>query len=223
MPRISVKNELSTVQFSSGNFLAEICLPFLKSAQNADGGWGFRTGAESRVEPTAWAILALAGLDSQAEIVSGGLRFLRSTQLPDGSWPASPGQTVGCWATSLGVLGAGERCGVAASVGGGTALDLRGLAERFDFRAANDAKDSLAREKEKLFRNKTSRCGAGDGHRTRRAGWNRLRSGFSRWSKRRRSCCRKAQASGEISRDACSTTECVLEADGIAGIRWSME
>src|SRR5579863_291149 len=101
MPRIFVKNELSTVQFSSGNFLAEICLPFLKSAQNADGGWGFRMGAESRVEPTAWTILALAGLDSQAEIVSGGLRFLRSTQLPDGSWPASPGQAVGCWATSL--------------------------------------------------------------------------------------------------------------------------
>lgn len=96
-----MKNEFSPVQSSSANFLGEICLPFLKSTQNADGGWGFRTAAESRVEPTAWAVLALACFDSEPETVTRGVRFLRSTQLPDGSWPASPGQTVGCWATSL--------------------------------------------------------------------------------------------------------------------------
>src|SRR5215469_5373917 len=35
------------------------------------------------------------------QMKQGGIRFLRSTQLPDGSWPAAAGETVGCWATSL--------------------------------------------------------------------------------------------------------------------------
>jgi Prenyltransferase and squalene oxidase repeat len=86
---------------AGASFLAGVCLPFLKSAQNADGGWGFRPCSESRVEPTSWALLALAELEVPAETLAAGFRFLRSTQLPDGSWAASPGQTVGCWATSL--------------------------------------------------------------------------------------------------------------------------
>jgi hypothetical protein len=95
---------------TEANFLASVCLPFLRAAQNRDGGWGFRPGSQSRAEPAAWALLALLGQESTGEtqqaaplneIQQAAFRFLRATQLPDGSWPASPGQNVGCWATSL--------------------------------------------------------------------------------------------------------------------------
>jgi hypothetical protein len=89
------------------NFSEEICLPYLRAAQNPDGGWGFRSGAQSRVEPTAWALIALqqaifapaAGADADA--CERGLRFLADSQLVDGSWPAAPGQTHGAWVSSL--------------------------------------------------------------------------------------------------------------------------
>ena len=80
---------------------AAACVSQLELAQNKDGGWGFRAHHESRVEPTAWALLALQATDSEPEALRAGLLFLRAAQLPDGSWPASPGQTEGCWAASL--------------------------------------------------------------------------------------------------------------------------
>jgi hypothetical protein len=78
-----------------------VCLPLLRRAQNPDGGWGFHPGSSSRAEPTCWALLALAEVDSPTEIREAGFHFLRQTQLPDGSWPASASQNIGCWATSL--------------------------------------------------------------------------------------------------------------------------
>jgi len=39
--------------------LERVCVPFLLGAQNADGGWGFRNGGQSAVEPTSWVLLAL--------------------------------------------------------------------------------------------------------------------------------------------------------------------
>jgi hypothetical protein len=89
------------VPISEDDFLSAVCLAFLKAAQNEDGGWAFREGAQSRVEPTCWALFALRQLESAVDCQSAGLRFLRSTQLRDGSWPASASQTTGCWATSL--------------------------------------------------------------------------------------------------------------------------
>lgn len=76
----------------------------LERTQKADGGWGFHVDAESRVEPTCWALLALlqiAGRDGISERLSRGLQFLKSAQLPNGSWPAVPGQQDGAWVTSL--------------------------------------------------------------------------------------------------------------------------
>jgi len=89
---------------SESVFAAKVCLPFIRNAQNADGGWGFQPGLESRVEPTCWAILALRALESgvsSAEISARGLLFLRKAQLANGSWPASAEVNTGCWVTAL--------------------------------------------------------------------------------------------------------------------------
>ena len=85
-------------------FSEEVCLPYLRAAQNPDGGWGFRSGAQSRMEPTAWALIALDHAFSSHvanEATARGLRFLSDSQLPDGSWPAAAGQGRGSWVTSL--------------------------------------------------------------------------------------------------------------------------
>jgi len=85
-------------------FVERVCLPFLLSSQNEDGGWGFRSETRSRVEASAWALLALRHWNfptSLTEPISRGLRFLEAAQLPDGSWPASAESREGCWVTSL--------------------------------------------------------------------------------------------------------------------------
>jgi Squalene-hopene cyclase C-terminal domain len=94
-----MKEELSPSSFPDRAYLAP-----LRKLQNEDGGWGFNAGRESRIEPTAWALLALNefGSSKAAEgAIERGLRFLTDTQLPDGSWPAAAGQEKGCWVTSL--------------------------------------------------------------------------------------------------------------------------
>src|ERR1700727_3805522 len=81
-------------------FVSDFCLPFLRNAQNADGGWGFHPGSESRAEPTCWAVLALqASIDAMnfTAIPDRGFQFLRAAQLADGSWAASPEVTTGSW------------------------------------------------------------------------------------------------------------------------------
>jgi hypothetical protein len=88
----------------SETILAEsVCLPFLRDSQNADGGWGFHPGSQSRSESTCWALLALSDSPRQelSEGVARGFQFLRAAQLPDGSWPSTPEQKTGCWVTSL--------------------------------------------------------------------------------------------------------------------------
>src|SRR5262249_47649579 len=57
------------------------------------------------VEPACWALLAFANSSESAQTtVARGLRFLRSQQLPDGSWPAASGFSSGGWVTSLAAL-----------------------------------------------------------------------------------------------------------------------
>ena len=98
----SVEVEFATVQPPiEAGFVSSVCLPFLQAAQNQDGGWGFHPGSQSRVEATSWALLTLMGVESAKEMQRAGFRFLRATQLPDGSWPSSATQNVGCWTTSL--------------------------------------------------------------------------------------------------------------------------
>jgi hypothetical protein len=85
------------------SFVESVCLPFLRNAQNADGGWGFRPDSQSRAESTCWALQALIGSSGPetSEGVARGFQFLRAAQLPDGSWPSTPEEKAGCWVTSL--------------------------------------------------------------------------------------------------------------------------
>jgi hypothetical protein len=96
------------------SFVESVCVPLLRSVQNSDGGWGFLPGAQSRVEATCWAVKALSTREgssgSDGEAIARGLNFLTAAQLADGSWPAMPGETKGCWVTSL-------ACWVLAGVG----------------------------------------------------------------------------------------------------------
>jgi len=88
----------------AASFVERICLPFLRENQNPDGGWAFQAGHESRVEPTAWALLALQEFPSSAaapDALDRGMRFLVDAQLENGGWPAASGDREGCWVTSL--------------------------------------------------------------------------------------------------------------------------
>ena len=95
-------------------FLHNACLPLLLRSQNSDGGWAYRPGRTSRVEPTSWALLALAGCtdtDGVALAVQTGERWLLACQAADGSWPAGPPDgTGGGWVTSLACLYLASQC-----------------------------------------------------------------------------------------------------------------
>jgi hypothetical protein len=87
------------------SFAENVCAPLLRDAQNSDGGWGFHPGANSRVEPTCWALKALTSLLASATLdgdaIRRGCNFLIAAQLPDGSWASTPQEKTGCWVTSL--------------------------------------------------------------------------------------------------------------------------
>jgi hypothetical protein len=107
---------------SESAIAAKFCLALIRSAQNADGGWGFQPGLQSRVEPTCWAILALRAHESTApagEIRARGLEFIRKAQLANGSWPASADASSGSWVTVLAcwVLAADARARGAVTAG----------------------------------------------------------------------------------------------------------
>jgi hypothetical protein len=92
---------------AAGALLKRVYLPFLREAQNRDGGWGYRPGHRSGVEPTSWALRALASAE-RADLFEDHFRrgcdWLTGMQLPDGSWPAFGGQQRGCWVTALACL-----------------------------------------------------------------------------------------------------------------------
>jgi squalene-hopene/tetraprenyl-beta-curcumene cyclase len=71
---------------------------WLRSVQNADGGWGETCASYKRTElrgqgsstpsQTAWALLGLmAAGDCENAVVKQGITYLLNTQNPDGSWP----------------------------------------------------------------------------------------------------------------------------------------
>ena len=68
---------------------------YIKTMQNADGGWPLIQGGESDVETTAWAIQALlfVGAGSGSETISRGLDYLVKSQGKDGDWNGNPAHT----------------------------------------------------------------------------------------------------------------------------------
>ena len=71
----------------------------LKAAQNADGGWGYFAGKPSWLEPTAYALLALAG--ERGTAVDRGWELVRSWQRPDGAFRPCAAVDEPHWSTSL--------------------------------------------------------------------------------------------------------------------------
>ena len=84
-------------------FVKDFCVPFLLGAQNQDGGWGFDTKSNSRVEPTCWAIRALRNspVPVPTESLKSAFDYLLSAQLKDGSWSSVAEAHSGSWVTSL--------------------------------------------------------------------------------------------------------------------------
>lgn len=67
-------------------------LAFLRRAQTSDGGWGPFADSPPEAFDTALALLSLKAFRKEAgvpEMIRRGREFLRATQLPDGSWPAT--------------------------------------------------------------------------------------------------------------------------------------
>ena len=71
----------------------------LKATQNPDGGWGYFPGKPSWLEPTAYALLALAG--EQDTAVDRGWNLLRCWQRPDGAFRPCAAVDEPHWSTSL--------------------------------------------------------------------------------------------------------------------------
>jgi len=71
---------------------------FLRKHQNADGGWGYFPGRESRVEPTCYALNAL-GPNSAQE--GRGIEFLLSRQESSGGLTPSSSVPGATWVTQL--------------------------------------------------------------------------------------------------------------------------
>ena len=87
-----------------GQFEDSHGLELLLANQNCDGGWGYHLGSSSAVEPTSWALMALATWRRSpisAAVRARACQWLLETQGADGSWPAFPGQPQGCWVTSV--------------------------------------------------------------------------------------------------------------------------
>jgi hypothetical protein len=107
LPAENGGGEASRKAVNSGQLADTYCRHFLITNQNPDGGWGYHRASPSSVEATSWVLMALTSW-SQApalgETCARAHAWLLQAQLPDGSWPAFPGQRQGCWTTSLASL-----------------------------------------------------------------------------------------------------------------------
>ena len=87
-------------------------LDFIKANQNSDGGWGYRPGGDSLVEPTGLCLLALkAGGDTAA--MAKGRDFLKACLKESGAVGIDPQDPEGSWMAyaallAFGALGAGS-------------------------------------------------------------------------------------------------------------------
>ncbi len=78
-------------------------IDFVVSAQNADGGWGYKQGGMSFVEPTAAVLLALRPGGARTPNVDRGVNFLRQLQRADGGWGIAKLDDESGWMTAWAV------------------------------------------------------------------------------------------------------------------------
>jgi hypothetical protein len=78
-------------------------LDFVLASQSRDGGWGYKPGGMSYVEPTAAVLLALAGQTGGKEAYSRGCDFLRDLQHQDGGWGIAALDAESGWMTAWAV------------------------------------------------------------------------------------------------------------------------
>ncbi len=74
-------------------------IEFLRRAQNSDGGWGYRLGGMSYVEPTAAVLLALSDSTARAR----GRDFLLALERADGGWGIAASDAASGWMTAWAV------------------------------------------------------------------------------------------------------------------------
>lgn len=77
------------------------------AAQNRDGGWGYRGGA-SWTEPTAYALMAIAG-ESAADVERRGRAWLATNQRKDGGFAPRPSVSESTWVTALALIAGLDR------------------------------------------------------------------------------------------------------------------
>jgi len=71
-------------------------LDFIEANRNPDGGWGYRPGGDSLVEPTGLCALALSSREDKAT-TGRGLDFLKACQKESGAVGIGPGDEEGGW------------------------------------------------------------------------------------------------------------------------------
>jgi hypothetical protein len=76
---------------------------FLRAAQNADGGWGYKFGGMSFVEPTAAVILALVQDAANMVLVQRARAYLKNLQHADGGWGIAAVDDESGWMTAWAV------------------------------------------------------------------------------------------------------------------------
>ena len=91
-----------------GGLYLESRRQFLRDSQNPDGGWSYFPGKVSWFEPTTYAMLALHGTGSEAQL-DRAWKLLRSWQLPDGSFRPNGQVKEGTWVTAHAVTLASVR------------------------------------------------------------------------------------------------------------------
>jgi len=84
-----------------------------KIRQNRDGGWAYNNKGCSWTEPTAYVLLAQTATQIDRPGFEAGIKFLRSTQRPDGGWSPRPDVRESTWVTAVVALLPEEAIGAA--------------------------------------------------------------------------------------------------------------
>ncbi len=77
---------------------------YLVSAQSSNGGWGYQTGHQPVVEPTAAVLLALRTEAAASDAYQRGMAWLSSCQHPDGGWGVNENDPESGWQTAWALM-----------------------------------------------------------------------------------------------------------------------